>query len=71
MVADHSGLHKRSPRSDDSHEITFSEIDRGARALRDRLQGGKILTDWDDLPNSRKKKWRDYAACVLCAAFQP
>ena len=48
--------------------VPANEIDAGAQALRDRLQGGKRLTEWSELPNSRKKKWLDYAACVLTAA---
>lgn len=63
MVADHFKLHGRAPRED--------EIDRGAMALRDRLQGGKMLTEWSKLPTSRKKKWLDYSRCVLNAALQP
>jgi hypothetical protein len=62
MVADHFGIHGRQPRLD--------EIDRGAEALRDRLQGGKRLTKWSELPTSRKKKWLDYARCVLNAALK-
>jgi len=49
--------------------ITFDAIDRGAEALRQKLQGSKKLTQWDRLPNSTKRKWRDYAAIVLFAAF--
>ena len=49
-------------------EVPANEIDAGAQALRDLLQGGKRLTEWSQLPNSRKRKWLDYAACVLTAA---
>ena len=48
--------------------VPLNEIDAGAQALRDRLRGGRQLTDWEKLPHSRKKKWLDYAACVLTAA---
>jgi hypothetical protein len=48
--------------------ISTEMIDAGAEALRGRLQGGKMLRDWRQLPNSSKKKWRDYAAVVLTAA---
>jgi hypothetical protein len=48
--------------------VPVNEIDAGAQALRHRLQGGKLLTDWEKLPQSRKRKWLDYAACVLTAA---
>jgi hypothetical protein len=46
-----------------------AQIDAGAEALRQRLQGGKKLKPWPQLPNSVKRKWRDYAAVVLCAAL--
>jgi hypothetical protein len=49
---------------------TEAQIDKGAEALRQRLQGGKSIMPWIVLPNSRKKKWRDYAAVVLCAALE-
>ena len=62
MVADHFWLHGRSP--------NVAEIDRGAEALRDRMQGGKKLTDWEKLPSSRKKKWIEYATVVLNAALR-
>lgn len=52
----------------DEPKPTESQIDAGAEALRQRLQGGKSLTSWAVLPNSRKKKWRDYASVVLIAA---
>jgi hypothetical protein len=48
--------------------ITDAEIDAGAAALRKRLQGGKKLRPWLYLPTSVKRKWRDYATCVLTAA---
>ena len=48
--------------------VSPEEIDAGGQALRDRLQGGKKLTEWSKLPYSRKRKWHDYAACVLTAA---
>jgi hypothetical protein len=48
--------------------VPANEIDAGAQALRNRLQGGKKLTPWHEVPYSRKRKWLDYAACVLTAA---
>lgn len=48
--------------------VSEEEIDAGAQALRNRLQAGKRLNEWHTLPNSTKRKWRDYAACVLTAA---
>lgn len=62
MVADVFGLHVKNP--------TEAQIDVGAEALRQRLQGGKVLRPWREIPNSSKRKWRDYAAVVLCAAFK-
>lgn len=50
--------------------IPENEIDAGAEALRERLQGMKKLNPWNRLPNSAKKKWRDYSACVLTAAMK-
>lgn len=49
---------------------TDTQIDAGAAALRQRLQGGKKIRPWQELPNGPKRKWRDYAAVVLCAAFK-
>lgn len=49
--------------------VPDEEIDAGAQALRGRLQSGKRLNDWETLPNSTKRKWRDHAACVLTAAL--
>lgn len=48
--------------------IPEAEIDAGAKALRERQQSSKRLNAWDTLPNSAKRKWRDYATCVLTAA---
>jgi len=62
MVADHFGLHTRTP--------TEAEIDRGAKALRERLQAGRRLNVWESLPNSTKKKWREHAETVLRAAYR-
>jgi len=45
-------------------DATESEIDAGAKALRDRM-AAKKRTPWDNLPDFRKSKWRDYAAVVL------
>jgi hypothetical protein len=44
-------------------------IDAGAEALRQRMQGGKLLTEWDRLPNATKNKWREYARIVCEAAI--
>jgi hypothetical protein len=63
MVADHFGLHTRTP--------TEAEIDRGAKALRERQMSGKKLNAWETLPTSTKKKWREHAEAVLRAAYRP
>ena len=47
---------------------TGEMVDAGAKALRERMQGGKKLVDWERLPNSTKKKWREYSTLVLAAA---
>jgi hypothetical protein len=44
-------------------------LDAGAEALRQRLQGGKKLNTWESLPNTTKNKWREYAEIVLDAAL--
>jgi hypothetical protein len=63
MMADVFGLHVKGP-------PTEVQIDAGAEALRERLQGKKItLRPWRQIPNSSKRKWRDYAAVVLRAAM--
>lgn len=51
-------------------DILQSQIDRGAEALRQRLQGGKVLRPWAELPNGTKRKWREYATVVLMAALR-
>jgi hypothetical protein len=51
--------------------VTEDEIDAGAKALRERMMGGKITRSWDRLPNSDKRKWREHAATVLAAAAKP
>lgn len=48
--------------------MTEQQIDAGAKALRETLQAGKKLNAWETLPNSTKRKWRDYARIVLAAA---
>jgi hypothetical protein len=48
--------------------VSENEIDAGAQALRNRMQGGKKLNEWSVLSNGSKRKWRDHAACVLTAA---
>lgn len=63
MVVDVFGLHGRPP--------TDQEIDRGAEALRDREQGGRLLRDWNGLRPSEKRKWIDRAKVVLLAALDP
>lgn len=47
--------------------INQDQIDCGADALRRYEQGGKMLRDWDDLPTSTKKKWREKAQLVMDA----
>jgi hypothetical protein len=48
---------------------TEQEIDAGAKALRERQMAGRITQPWHVLPNSAKRKWRDHASVVLCAAL--
>lgn len=60
-VPDHFGLFIKSP--------SEAQIDAGAAALRQRLQGHRCLRVWAELPASSKRKWRDYAAVVLTAAL--
>src|SRR5271156_4737398 len=48
--------------------VGLDMIDLGAEALRQRMQGGKQIRPWGTLTNSSKRKWRDYARVVLCAA---
>ena len=48
---------------------TQDEIDRGAEALRQLEQGGRLLRPWDQLPNSDRKKWRTKAEAVIRAAI--
>jgi len=48
--------------------ISQTEIDAGAKILRERMQSSKRLNDWETLPNSTKKKWRDHSRAVLEAA---
>jgi hypothetical protein len=47
---------------------TLAQMDAGGDALRQRLQGGKRLRPWGELPDSVKRKWREYATHVLEAA---
>jgi hypothetical protein len=49
---------------------TDGEIDAGAAALRKRMCRGKITRTWDQISNSQKRKWREYAAVVLQAALK-
>lgn len=49
--------------------VPENEIDAGAQALRQRQTSGRIMRSWSQLPPSDKRKWRDYAACVLTAAL--
>ncbi len=62
MVADVFGLTGRAPRED--------EIDRGAKALRERQMAGRITRPWDTVPKSEQKKWREHAEAVLRAALR-
>ena len=62
MVADVFGLHTRTP--------TEAEIDRGAKALRERQMAGKISRAWDTLPKSDRKKWLEHSEAVLRAAYR-
>ena len=63
MIADVFGLHGREPND--------QEIDRGAKALRQEEQGGKLLREWDGLRPSEKRKWINKAKIVLRAALCP
>lgn len=45
------------------------QVDAGAKWLRETQQAGKRLVPWEDLPNSTKKKWREYARGVVNAAL--
>jgi hypothetical protein len=51
-------------------DYTEDEIDAGARALRERMQAGRITRPWAELPKWDKRKWRAHAAVVLCAALR-
>lgn len=51
------------------NQMTDEQVDRGAAALRQHMQGGKQLRKWSELPNTTKKKWRSYATIVLIAAL--
>lgn len=54
-----------------SETILESEIDAGAKALRERQMSAKMwLRDWESLPKAQKRKWRDHATCVLTAALK-
>ena len=44
------------------------KIDLGAASLRERQLQGKAHRRWSDLPNSSRKKWREYSTLVLKAA---
>jgi hypothetical protein len=55
--------------SDQRDRPTGDEIDRGAEALRNHEQKGRITRKWSDLPNSAKKKWLEKSSIVLRAAF--
>lgn len=61
MVADVFGLHRREP--------TKTEIDAGAKALREHQMSGLITRSWSDLPKSNKKKWIEASRIVLRAAL--
>ena len=49
---------------------TQEQIDRTAQFLRNGKQGGKALMPWNNLSNSKKKKWQDLAEGTLKAAFE-
>jgi hypothetical protein len=51
------------------HIPTISEIERGAEALRNYQQKGRLLRKWSDLPNGAKKKWLQKSEIVLRAAL--
>jgi hypothetical protein len=52
--------------------VNAAQIDAGAAALRERLQRSQVknMRHWSEIPNSTKKKWRDYASIVIAAAEQ-
>jgi hypothetical protein len=60
-VPDVFGLHRPPP-------PTEREIDAGADVLRHRQMGGRVLTPWEKLSKSVKRKWREHAEAVLNAA---
>lgn len=43
-------------------------VDAGAKALRAHDMKGRITVEWDRLPNSQKRKWREKAKVVLAAS---
>lgn len=61
-IPDVFGLHGRAP--------TEAEIDRGAKALRERQMAGRITRAWDTVPKSEQRKWREHAEAVLRAALR-
>jgi hypothetical protein len=43
------------------------QVDAAAKALRNHTQRSKRLNDWEQLPNSAKKKWWELSAIALTA----
>jgi len=46
-------------------------IDRAAKYLRNTLQGGKVLTPWEQTPAATKRKWVALATGTLVSAAPP
>jgi hypothetical protein len=49
--------------------VSASQVDLGAKALREFDMHGRITRSWEDLPSSDKRKWREKARVVLRAAL--
>jgi hypothetical protein len=49
---------------------TLAKIDAMAEELRDRLQGGKRLTPWDETPRHSKRKWIEHARALYVISAQ-
>lgn len=51
-------------------DLPFPEvelIDAGAKALREHDMAGRFTREWDQVPNSDKRKWREKASVVIAA----
>lgn len=50
-------------------EITETEVNAGAKALRERQMEGRITRAWETVPLREQRKWREHARAVLEAAL--